>query len=383
MHTLQSILLATDFRPASIDATNVAIELAAAFGARTRLLHVFQPSGSRTASWEDELALARWELDELAKHLTSKSVVIEDSELVQGHPADCIIRKGQEVDADLILIGAGKWTHGQAFAVGPIAEGILQHSRQSVFAVRPGEPAVKFKRILCPVDLSTTSERALRTTLTLAKVFEGAVHVVTVVPELGCLGTAGALGKWAGDVAEHKRYWKAEFEDFLANTDFDGIPNRHEVRHGVPHEEIVASAREHGADLVVMGSTGRSALTRFLMGSVARRVIQVLPCSLVSVRDLELADQLLEHDLEHIQLLLAQGHGLCDAGDYQNALLKFRHVLAYNPFDADALEAQAAVYERLGQRDRAASCRRRVKKTRPEEERPPLLCESAMAAGRL
>ncbi len=61
-----------------------------------------------------------------------------------------------------------------------------------------------------------------------------------------------------------------------------------EVRSGVPHEEIVAAAEKHQANLIVMGSTGRTGLLRLLMGGVTRRVIQHLPCSLLTVKQEDL-----------------------------------------------------------------------------------------------
>jgi nucleotide-binding universal stress UspA family protein len=56
------------------------------------------------------------------------------------------------------------------------------------------------------------------------------------------------------------------------------------VREGDPKTEIVAEAAEWGADLVVIGSHGHSALERLLIGSVANSVINASPCSVEVVR---------------------------------------------------------------------------------------------------
>jgi nucleotide-binding universal stress UspA family protein len=56
------------------------------------------------------------------------------------------------------------------------------------------------------------------------------------------------------------------------------------VREGDPGEEIVAEARTWGADLIVMGSHGRGALKRLLLGSVATQVLHHAPCSVQIVR---------------------------------------------------------------------------------------------------
>jgi nucleotide-binding universal stress UspA family protein len=349
------MMLATDFRPASLDATQVAVDLAAAFGARATLFHVFQSFGLTAATREEDRALAQWEIEELARQLTKKAVVVEEAEVVDGHPADQILRKAHAIEADLVLIGAGKWTR-EPFAPGPVAEAVLQHCRQSVFAVRPAPPGVTFRKILCPVDQSPASARALETAIDVARVFDGAVHVVTVVPEVGPPS--------AGAVDEHKHQWRQKFEEFLDRTDFDAVPWRREIRHGVVHEEIAASAREHAADVILMGSTGRTGLARLLMGSVARRVLQDLPCSLWSVKQDGLTEEQFDEDLQHTQTLMIEGRAFLVARDYRHALVKFRQVSAHNPFHADALEAQADIYERLGHRERAEVCWARAEKIR-------------------
>jgi nucleotide-binding universal stress UspA family protein len=133
---------------------------------------------------------------------------VEEAAVVEGHPADRIIHKAQEIEADLVLIGAGKWTRQAPFAPGPIAEAVLQHCPRSVLAVRPGPPRVRFQKILCPVDQSPASAAALRRAIDTARLFAGAVHVVTVVPELSWLSAVAEAGNLAGAVAEHKQHWR-------------------------------------------------------------------------------------------------------------------------------------------------------------------------------
>jgi nucleotide-binding universal stress UspA family protein len=63
-----------------------------------------------------------------------------------------------------------------------------------------------------------------------------------------------------------------------------GITARSIMRTGTPHQEIVDLATEEGADLVVMGTHGRSGLNRVLIGSVTERVIRFVPCPVLTVR---------------------------------------------------------------------------------------------------
>jgi universal stress protein A len=56
------------------------------------------------------------------------------------------------------------------------------------------------------------------------------------------------------------------------------------VRSGAAHQEIVDLATDERADLVIMGTHGRSGLTRVLLGSVAERVIRFAPCPVLTAR---------------------------------------------------------------------------------------------------
>ena len=53
---------------------------------------------------------------------------------------------------------------------------------------------------------------------------------------------------------------------------------------GVPYDRIARTARHKQADLIVMGTHGRTGVTKFFMGSVAERVIPLAPCPVLTVR---------------------------------------------------------------------------------------------------
>jgi tetratricopeptide (TPR) repeat protein len=189
------------------------------------------------------------------------------------------------------------------------------------------------------------------------------VHVLTVVPELTGLAATLKMGPTAQAVAEHKDRWRHDFEQFLTGFKTDGVVLTREIRHGIPHEEIAASAAEHNADVIVMGTNGRTGLARLLMGSVARRVLRRMPCSLWTVKKLELAqEQQFAQDLQHIRLLMAEGRAFLESGQFRPALAKFRQVSQRNPLHAEALQGQAAAYEGLGQHEEARVFRSRAEK---------------------
>jgi universal stress protein A len=53
---------------------------------------------------------------------------------------------------------------------------------------------------------------------------------------------------------------------------------------GVPFQTIIDAARDHGVDLIVMGTHGRTGLTHVFMGSVAEKVVRLAPCPVLVTR---------------------------------------------------------------------------------------------------
>lgn len=141
---------------------------------------------------------------------------------------------------------------------------------------------MEYRRILVPVDGSAPSLVAVDHALALAKAAGATLTILEVVEAFGPLPgfyEAAPPGvdrvKW---VAEHR------FEAVrpsLADTDvsWDRL-----VEPGDPADRICAVADEGRYDLVVLGSHGRSALGRFLLGSVSDRVVHHAPCSVMVVR---------------------------------------------------------------------------------------------------
>jgi nucleotide-binding universal stress UspA family protein len=210
----------------------------------------------------------------------------------------------------------------------------------------------------------------------LTRIFGGHLIVLTVVPTLTWLSKSIEARHFPEEARVHRNMWREEFDRFLTSCDIENVSWESELRVGAPHEEIVLSASQHSADLIVMGSTGRSGLARILMGSVTRRVIQQLPCSLLIVKQQNALEELHEYDVQTIKVLYAQGQALLAARSAEAALEKFSHVLVRDPFHLGALAGKAAACEALGRTADAERWRRRATLIAKNDEVP---CELGVA----
>jgi universal stress protein E len=364
MTPVKSILLATDFKPMCADALSATIQLAQQFGARVSVLHVIQAAGaiSHLYGLESRTLLMQPVLEKLAVH----QVTVTQSAVKSGSAATTIVNVAQEWNADLIVIGAGERKLPVESSIGPIAEAVITHALQPVLAVRPGSPQISFKRILCPVDQSSASARGLQKAVRFAKAFGAELVVLSVVPEVSWLTAVVETGEVLDAKSEYAQEWNREFEQFLQSADLSGTHWKPELRSGVPHEQIVAAAREQNSDLIVMGATGNPGLLQALLGSTTKRLLQRLPCSLLAVKQAEVVEESdsFEHDIRDIGANLADAQNLLQDGDFVSAIVKYRRVLARNRFHLAALEGLAIAHEKLGETLDAARYRRRLDSAR-------------------
>lgn len=237
---LQSILLATAFRFTCDDALSAAAHLATMFGSQVSVLHVVEPT--KSAAQLIQLQCAESLMQHVLVRLAEKQVTVAQSTIRSGSAAKTIVDVAQEWNADLIVLGAGEGKQSDGFPIGPIAESVIIHAPQPVLAVRVGDPQMGFKKLLCPVDQSSTSARGLQNAVRLAKVFGGEVIILTVIPEVSWLTAAVETGELVDAKAEHAAEWVQDFDQFLNGVDLSAVTWKREVRCGVPHEQIVAAA---------------------------------------------------------------------------------------------------------------------------------------------
>jgi nucleotide-binding universal stress UspA family protein len=82
--------------------------------------------------------------------------------------------------------------------------------------------------------------------------------------------------------ADTRRRAQAEMTRLVAKAKTAKVRVRGVLLDGIPHEQIVRRARR--ADLVVIGTHGRTGLPRLFLGSVAARVVALAPCPVLTVR---------------------------------------------------------------------------------------------------
>jgi nucleotide-binding universal stress UspA family protein len=132
-----------------------------------------------------------------------------------------------------------------------------------------------FRTIVVATDFSDTSQDALDVALSLARATNASVHIITVVADP--MHQPWVVDGVGVDFAALQREWigeaRREMAALLSATGLDPALVTTAVRLGPAATEVSKYAAEHYADLIVLGTHGYGAVRRFLLGSVAEKVI--------------------------------------------------------------------------------------------------------------
>jgi len=136
------------------------------------------------------------------------------------------------------------------------------------------------KTILFPTDFSTASDAALPHAETLAK--QAGARLLIIHVEEPPLAYGGGELYYGLPEPSSERILKM-LED-VKPTD-PQVPFAHRLTMGDPAGEIVRIAGEEGAEMIVLGTHGRTGMTRLLMGSVAEGIVRRAPCPVLVYRE--------------------------------------------------------------------------------------------------
>lgn len=140
---------------------------------------------------------------------------------------------------------------------------------------------VEFRHVLCPVDFSDASMRALTYAAALASWYESRLEVLHVLPQ----ATSAAPDDLAGrsDAPPMREKAVAELRDAIERVGADALSPALVADDGPVHTTIARRVGAWPADLLVMGTHGRSGFNRLLLGSVTEKVLRTVSCPVLTV----------------------------------------------------------------------------------------------------
>lgn len=147
--------------------------------------------------------------------------------------------------------------------------------------------AFKIETILCAIDFSEHSAEVLRFATGLAACSGNKTRIVALYADLfepPVYFTATQDGDLRGHLEKSRNFMMRKLKAFVEPYTINGQAIESLVSEHAPAQGILEAARDYSADLTVMGTHGRTGLSRFMMGSVAERVLAEIESPVLTIR---------------------------------------------------------------------------------------------------
>lgn len=273
---MKRMLVATDFSERSDRAVRRATLLAHA--------HVASMTLVRAVDDDQPRRLLRVEKDEATAILAQQARSLREIDgidceyrLALGEPFAAIVRTAREEGADLIVIGPHRRQLLRDVFIGTTAERTIRESTLPVLMAN-SVPASAYRHVLVAVDLTESSADAVKAVGSLGLDAHAAVSVVHVfhAHARALMSRAAATDEQIADhLAEEELRARAKLSAFLRELAVESVGSVLKVDDGSPAHIIGQVARELSADLVVVGTRGRTGVAKLLLGSVAEEVLRM------------------------------------------------------------------------------------------------------------
>lgn len=205
-----------------------------------------------------------------------------------GHPIDQIVSAARETEADVILIGSRGHSGFASLVLGSVAFGVLAHAPCSVLVAKQcAQPPTE---ILFATDGSEHSQRAEDMLASLEKPAEARVAVVSVAEPYYVYSGAPLAGQQEAEVLEKIRRQRAveareHSEQAAARLAAAGWTTRHIETAGRAADGILQMEQKTNADLIIIGSHGRTGAAAYVLGSAAQEVAHRSRASVLMVKE--------------------------------------------------------------------------------------------------
>jgi nucleotide-binding universal stress UspA family protein len=281
---MRKILVATDLSARSDRAIRRATILAKKFEASLHLLHVVDDDRPRRIV-DSERDAASAILEEQARSLRDLDDVDCTARVVLGRLADEIVGNTQQIAADLVIVGSHRHRAIQDVFIGTTAERTIRASRHPLL-VANGVPANLYRHVLAAVDFSDCSTDALLAIATLGLHKDSTVSVLHVfdAPLRKHMSLASASNEdMRSYIAREEADAARELASFVQRTAAFPARNLVKLRDTTIAHAISGAAEEVSADLIVVGTHGRTGIANFLLGSVAQAVLHAAERDVLTV----------------------------------------------------------------------------------------------------
>ena len=343
MKLLEKILMPVDVNDINEEQISAAVKIAKEFNSEVVIMYVL-PDSNLHPDVENLLKKYISEtLNKVVQTLKNENVACSSPITKKGNPISSILEVASDQKVNLVLVSSGISKENDNFKLGTTAEKIVQLSDIPVWVVKSGQE-FNINRIMCPVDFSDPSKRALRNAILLSKTFNATLDILGVFEPFFTASPRINFDQKAEN-EKLKQQFEKKMQAFLNDFSLKAVNHKVEIAVGVPHDRILKAIQKGNIDMLVIGTNGRSGFSRMLLGSVTEKVIRELPCSFVTTKTQNIYQLRLDSEVKGIEAHFNNGAKLQKSGLYQEAIEQYLICLQINDMHVPSMYKLAKLYK--------------------------------------
>lgn len=351
MKLLEKILVPINLNDTSNPHLETAVKLAKKFNSKLLLTQILPDDAKRLS----------------IKHLINKHLESTFSEIINnydlakieiekiilyGNMFDKIITTAEDENVNLILTSNDIEHANNKYNIDVLAEKLIRKSQKPVWVDKTGGPDFP-QNILCTVDYSDASTRALNNAIKITRAFNASLHIVNVFEPIENKYSTRYEADFKQENQKNEQDNEKRFKEFLKSFNFTDINYRTQILRGIPDKEIIRLIEQNQLDLLFMGATGKTFIQRIMLGSVTEKVIRELPCSVVITKSENILNLKIDADISEIEKHLANAKKLEETGYYNEAITQLKIGLQINDLHLPTLVAIVKLYTKIGEDETA------------------------------
>ncbi len=197
---------------------------------------------------------------------------------VRGRPSEAILDYAADQGVDAIAMGTHGRTGVERYVAGSVTERVLRRADVPVLTARAADgddndAPIEYDAVLVPTDGSAAAEAAVDHAVAVAEACDATVHALSVI-DLTATATSPELSVPPDLIEAREAAAESATAAVAERAREAGLDVETAVRSGSPASTVLNYAETVGADLVAMGTTGRTGLSRHLLGSTTERVVR-------------------------------------------------------------------------------------------------------------
>jgi nucleotide-binding universal stress UspA family protein len=283
--SIHRILVPVDFSVCASHALTHAIALARWYKAELLGLHVTEGAFDAGCAAPDPLA----EVDRFLSPAREAGLAVSSS-VLEGTPARAIVDHALAMPVDLVVMGSHGRRGFERLLIGSVTERVVRMASCPVLTVPRAAPDPSggrppFRSILCPIDFSGHSLRAMEHAMSLARESDARltlIHSLEWLPDWNDHGTPQAMPPELPSWLETRA--RERLEALLDQETLAFARPEVLVVRGKAYQEILRAAAEREAEVIVMGLQGRHPLDLAVFGSTTNHVVRAAECPVMTLK---------------------------------------------------------------------------------------------------